>query len=121
MEVTTTRLWCCSVYQQLMTGDGSATLLLRERENFDTRYAEVKAWSVPESDRYPDGVKYGFQYGTFEDETIFRYDNFSDHPGAPHHHKHTKGGNVERVAFEGVEALYKRFKNEVNEHGHNWE
>jgi len=98
----------------------SATLLFRVRENFEHRYAEVKAWAVPQSDRYPDGVKYGFQYGTFDGDTIFRYDNFPDHPDAPHHHKHTKDGDVEAVAFEGVEALYTQFKNEVNNHGHNW-
>jgi len=103
-----------------MSGDDSATLLLRERENFDTRYAEVKAWDVPKSDRYPDGVKYSFQYGGFDGDTVFRYDNFPDHPGAPHHHRHTRDGSVEGVEFESVAALFQRFKSEVNDHGHDW-
>jgi hypothetical protein len=104
-----------------VSGDDSATLLLRVRENFGTRYAEVKAWSVPESDRYPDGVKYSFQYGELDGDTLFRYDNFPDHPGAPHHHKHQQDGSVDGFEFEGVTALYQRFKSEVNDHGHNWE
>jgi hypothetical protein len=103
-----------------MGGDDPATLLLRERENFDGRYAEVEAWVVPGSDRYPDGVKYSFQYGEFDGETVFRYDNFPDHPGAAHHHKHTRDGRVVTIEFEGVLALYQRFKSEVIQHGHDW-
>lgn len=103
-----------------MDGDASVTLLLRERENFETRYAEVEVWDVPESDRYPDGVKYSFQYGNFDGETIVRYDNFPDHPDAPIHHKHEQDGDVKGFEYEGVTALYQRFKSEVNNHGHNW-
>ena len=72
-------------------------MLLRERENVGDRYAEVRAWDVPESDRYPDGVKYSLQYGTLEGETLIRYDNVPDHPGAAHHHKHTRDGDAEDV------------------------
>jgi hypothetical protein len=104
-----------------MSGDESATLLVRERENFDERYAEVEAWSVPSSERYLDGVKYSFQYGELDGDTLFRYDNFPDHPDAPRHHRHTQDGRVTRVEFEGVSQLYQRFKPEVNEHGHDWE
>lgn len=84
------------------------------------RYAEAKAWDVSVSDRYPDGVKYSFQYGTLDGDTVFRYDNFPDHPGAAHHHKHTADGDVVAVKFTGVLPLYQRFKSEVNDHGHNW-
>ena len=104
-----------------MVGDESATLLLRERENFAMRYAEVRAWDVPDSERYPDGVKYSFQYGELDGETIFRYDNFPDHPGAAHHHKHTREGAVEAVDFTGILPLYRQFESEVNDHGHNWQ
>jgi len=103
-----------------MGGDDPATLLFRERENFDDRYAEVKAWDVPQSDRYPDGVKYSFKYGEFDGDTVFRYDNFPDHPGVSHHHRHERDGSVEGIEFSGVAALYRRFKSEVNEHGHDW-
>jgi hypothetical protein len=37
-----------------------------------------------------------------------------------HHHKHTREGTVEDIAFEGVAPLYRRFKSEVNEYGHDW-
>jgi hypothetical protein len=101
-------------------GDEEAALLIRERENFDDRYAEVEAWSVPESDRYPEGVKYSFQYGKFDGDTVVRYDNFPDHPDAPNHHRHAEDGTVEGVEFDGLAPLYERFKSEVNDHGHDW-
>ena len=103
-----------------MAGDDTATLVLRERENFGDRFAAVRAWSVPTSERYPEGVKYSFQYGTVDGETVVRYDNFPDHPDATTHHKHTPDG-VESVDFEGIRALYHRFKAEVNDHGHDWD
>jgi hypothetical protein len=102
-----------------MGEEGAATLLLGERVNFEDRSAEVQAWSVPESDRYPDGVKYSLQYGDYDGNTIIRYDNFPDHPDAAHHHKHAPGG-VEDVDFEGVLPLYQQFKTEVNNYGHDW-
>lgn len=103
-----------------MAADDSATLRLRERENFGDRYVEVRAWSVPESERYPDGVKYSFQYGTHDGRTLVRYDNFPDHPEAAHHHKHTPMG-VEDADFDGLRPLYQQFKTEVNDHGHDWQ
>jgi len=102
-----------------MARDDATTLRLRTRENFGERFAEVTAWDVPKSDRSPDGVKYSFQYGTLDGETIVRYDTFPDHPDATHHHKHTQDG-VEAVYFEGLLALFTKFKNEVKTHGHNW-
>lgn len=103
-----------------MGDDESGTLLLRERENFGDRYADVRAWDVPESDRYPDGVKYSLQYGTLESETLIRYDNFPDHSGAAHHHKHTRDADVEDVDFDGILPLYRQFKTEVTDYGHDW-
>ncbi|MFB6139203.1 MAG: DUF6516 family protein [Halosimplex sp.] len=102
-------------------GEDEATLLVRERENFDERYAEVEARSVPESDRYPEGVKYSFQYGEFDGDTVVRYDNFPDHPDAPDHHRHDEDGTIEGIEFEGVAPLYERFKSEVTDHGHDWD
>ena len=100
-----------------MADGDRARLLLREREHFGDRYAEVKAWVVPSSDRYPEGIKYRFQYGTHEGETIIRYDNFPDHPDAGHHHKHSNEG-VDDIG--GLLAQYQRFKQEVQEYGHDW-
>ena len=103
----------------VMAEDDRARLLLRERENFGDRYVEVKAWAIPSSDRYPEGIKYSFQYGTQEGETIIRYDNFPDHPDAGHHHRHTSEG-VADIGFDGLLTHYQRFKQEVHEHGHDW-
>jgi hypothetical protein len=103
-----------------MAEDESATLIFRERKNFGERYAEVRAWDVPESDHYPDGVKYSLQYGTLDGETLIRYNNFPDHPGAAAHHKHTRVGSVEDINYDGIRDLYQQFKKEVNDHGHDW-
>lgn len=103
-----------------MAGDGDAVKVLEVTKDFGERYAEVTAWSVPESERYPTGVKYSMQYGNAAGETVFRYDNFPDHPGAGHHHKHTADGEVVDVEFDSLQALYERFKREVKEYGDEW-
>lgn len=38
--------------------DDGAALLIDVTKDFGKTYAEVQAWTVPPSDRYPDGVKY---------------------------------------------------------------
>ncbi len=103
-----------------MGGGDDAQLLIDVTRDFGDRYAEITAYRVPESERYPDGVKYSMQYGNAAGETIIRYDNFPDHPGVRHHHKHRADGTVEDVAFEGVTRLFERSKSEVNNHGHDW-
>jgi hypothetical protein len=103
-----------------MAGDDEAELLVDVTRDFGDHYAEVSAYRVPESDRYPDGIKYSMRYGNAAGETIVRYDNFPDHPGAAHHHKHRDDGSVEDVEFEGLRSLFERFRSEVREHGHDW-
>ena len=105
-----------------MAGDDGATLVIDRREEFTDTYAHARAWIVPASDRYPDGVKYSFQYGTkdetqtaTDDGTIIRYDNFPDHPNAAIHHKHLPDGTVEAVEFTGLRPLFAAFKAEVIE------
>lgn len=101
-------------------GDEEADLYIDRKEMFGAYFAEVTVWKVPTSDRYPDGVKYSFQYGKRDGATIFRYDNFPDHPDAPHHHKHTRDGDVVDVDFTGLESLYEQFKEEIQDEGHDW-
>ena len=60
------------------------------------------------------------QYGNAAGETIVRYDNFPDHPGASNHHNHRADGSVEDADFDGLRALFEWFKTEVKEHGHDW-
>lgn len=104
-----------------MPGDDGATLVLDKEERFPSgTYVEAVAYVIPESERYPEGVKYSFQYGTAEGDTVFRYDNFPDHPDVTAHHKHTRDGSVEPVAFDGLQALFNRFKTEVKSNGEPW-
>jgi hypothetical protein len=103
-----------------MVGEDEARQIIRVTKDFGDRYAEVSAVRVPESDRYPEGIKYSMQYGNAAGETIVRYDNFPDHPGVSSHHKHRADGNVEDIDFDGLRALFERFKSEVREHGHDW-
>lgn len=103
-----------------MTRDENAVRIIDVTKDFGDRYAEISAVLVPESDRYPDGVKYSMQYGTTAGETILRYDNFPDHPDATRHHKHRPDGSVEDIEFNGLEPLYQQFKSEVTEYGHDW-
>lgn len=99
-------------------GDDGATPVRQRREDFGDTYVEVEIWDVPVSERYPEGIKYSLQYGR-GDDTIFRYDNFPDHPGVGQHHKHV-GNDVVSVEFDGIEAHYKRFKQEVIDNGEDW-
>ena len=101
-------------------GGDDASKVLDVTKDFGDRYAEVLAWWVPESERYPEGLKYSMQYGNVAGETIVRCDNFPDHPDAAHHHKHTADGSVTDVPFEGLRALFERFKNEVESYGDEW-
>lgn len=102
--------------------DGGAEQVIDERLEFDGTYVEIEAFSVPPSSRFPEGVKYSMQYGTTDGETIIRYDNHPDYPGVGRHHRHGSSDphDVEEIEFEGLEALYRRFKREVNEHGDDW-
>jgi hypothetical protein len=119
-------LWLVTTFKStevettVMAGDEKARQIIRVTKDFGDHYAEVSAFRVPESDRYPEGIKYSMQYGNVAGETIVRYDNFPDHPDASHHHKHRSDGSVEDVAFDGLQTLFERFKTEVTEHGHDW-
>jgi len=105
----------------MTSSDSSATKVLDIAERFRSgTYVEVEAYSVPVSERYPDGVKYSMQYGTTEGKTIVRDDNFPDHPDVENHHKHADDGSVEAIEFEGVRPLFDRFKQEVREYGEHW-
>jgi hypothetical protein len=102
-----------------VTGDDAQQIITVTRD-FGDCYAKITAYQVSTSDRYPEGIKYSMQYGNAAGETIIRYDNFSDHPDAAHHHKHCADGTVVDVEFDGLQPLFQRFKLEVIDHGHDW-
>jgi hypothetical protein len=99
-----------------MTGSGARRVIDAEDDFAVGTYFEAVAYNVPTSDRFPDGVKYSYQYGKTGGETIFRYDNAPDHhTHAPHHHKHTRDGRVIGVDFSGLNPLFQRFLQEVTD------
>ena len=60
-----------------MVEDDEARQIVKVTKDFGDRYAEVSAFRVPESNRYPEGIKYAMQYGPqqgrrFSATTTFR-------------------------------------------------
>ena len=106
----------------LVRTDGGAEKILDVFEEFPANdtYVDVDVYVVEPSDRYPEGVKYSMQYGTTDGETVLRYDNFPDHPDTSVHHRHVQGIGVRPLEFDGIRALYERFKSEVRAHGEHW-
>lgn len=90
-----------------------ATLVYKADTEFDdgSRY-EMRAWRVPESEDYPDGIRYRFQYMTADGTTLLRYDNSHYREGVGMHHRHTSDG-VESLEYNGLAALIRQFKQEV--------
>lgn len=91
----------------------SATKVFEAHDEFPTgdRW-EAIAWAVLESEQFPEGVKYRFQYLGPEDENILRYDNAHDGHGVGRHHRHYRG-TVEGIEFESLRTHIERFLTEV--------
>jgi len=86
--------------------DDAVTVIRDETQVYrDGTVASVRVLSVPESDRFPDGLKYSFHYGRAEgDAPIVRFDN---HHGS--HHLHV-GSQRFDVDFPGLEATYRAWR-----------
>jgi hypothetical protein len=67
-----------------------------ERHFDDGTVLRVRVLAVPESEQYPDGIKYRLHYGTATGETIVRYDNSH---GV--HERHTSAVLDEDYEFPG--------------------
>ncbi len=76
----------------------------------------VRVLSVPESEKFPDGVKYRLHYGTEAGETLIRYDNSHGY-----HERHTATERDESYEFPGYGAVQRRFWNEVEQARNNAE
>lgn len=79
-----------------------------------SRY-EMVAWSVPESETFPEGVKYSFQYMDAAGDTLIRFDNAPYHLDIGRHHRHTPTGEIEPLEYTGLRDLAEQFLTEVNE------
>lgn len=60
----------------------------------------IRVLSVPESEKFEDGVKYRLHYGTTDGDTVVRYDNSH---GV--HERHTRDGLDKGYEFPGYEAV----------------
>lgn len=87
-----------------------STVIYEDEATFDegSRY-EMIATSVPQSDDYPEGVKYRFQYMAPDGQTRLRFDNFPDHPNVDRHHYHTPDGVYDDIEYTGLKAHVKTF------------
>jgi hypothetical protein len=88
-------------------GDDVREILDELRETDDGRIINVRALSVPESEKFPEGIKYRFHYGTKAGETVLRYDNSH---GV--HERHTRE-TLDEIEYPGLATLYRRFRDEV--------
>lgn len=78
------------------------------RRDFGTEIVQIRILRVPESETYPNGVKYAFHYGEKgADDPILRYDN---HHGV---HERHDGAHVEEIDFPGLGALFTQFRDEL--------
>ena len=58
-----------------MAPDDVRVLEDTERRFADGTVLRVRELSVPESEKFPDGVKYRLHFGTEDETTLIRYDN----------------------------------------------
>ena len=81
-----------------------------ERRFEDGTVLRVRVLTVPESKKFPDGVKYRLHYGTEDGNTLLRYDNSH---GV--HERHTSNGIDQGYEFPGYDAVQERFWDEVEQ------
>lgn len=94
------------------------TVLYEDSDTFDdgTRY-EMIATKVPESEDYPEGIKYRFQYMADDGRTLLGFDNFPDHPEVGHHHYHTTD-DVYDIEYTGLKDHVGEFYEEMDARRH---
>ena len=82
------------------------TVLEDEIEAYaDGSVARVRVLAVPTSDRFEEGLKYGFHYGEAgADDPIIRFDN--------HHGPHELhlGSTTFEIVFPGLQTLYRAWR-----------
>ncbi len=90
-------------------------ILDREEVLPDGTVVEAKAFRVPRSPEYPEGIKYSFQhYAPESGETLLRYDNYNRHAGS-RHHKHLREEMIVPLQFETLAQHFRQFLQEVRD------
>lgn len=92
----------------------------RPRIDYETTHSDgsavyLVAYDVPRSDRWPDGVRYRFQYVSRAGSAVLRYDNFPDHLNVPAHHRHLPGGRTEGVSCTDIPSHVRMFLAHVSD------
>ncbi|GAA0297632.1 toxin-antitoxin system TumE family protein [Halarchaeum salinum] len=92
-----------------MAPDGDVSVVRDRRRDFGEHIVRIRVLRVPESSKFPDGIKYGYHFGEKgSDDPILRYDN---HHGT---HERHDGSTIEELdEFPGYEALLRRFIREL--------
>lgn len=82
-------------------GEGVVVVRDRIRTYDDGTVARIRVLAVPESDRFPEGIKYAMHYGDVDaGDPIIRFDN--------HHGPHELhlGETTWEIDFPGIDVLY---------------
>lgn len=88
--------------------DDNVEVVRDRRRDFGDRVVRIRLLRVPESEKFPEGIKYGFHFGKKgEEKPILRYDN---HHGV---HERHEGDSTEAIDFPGTESLLRRFIEEL--------
>lgn len=93
-----------------MAGDDVRVIEDTQRHFPDGNVLRVRVLAVPESEQFPNGVKYRLHYGTEDGTTLIRYDNAHGD-----HERHTPEGLDTDYEFPGYDAVQERFWKEVEE------
>ena len=86
---------------------------VRVLEDTERRFEDgtvLRVLAVPNSEKFPDGIKYRLHYGTEGGKTLLRYDNSH---GV--HERHTPTGIDEDYEFPGYDVVQECFWDEVEQ------
>lgn len=108
-------LWCIPTSVSADGSDEETDLVIDTHVDLGEtgRFVRVTVRLVPETEAYPEGVKYRMHYGDYDGTTIVRYD--TAHAETKGHERHTQSG-TEQIDFPGWRALLRRFRQEVTDH-----
>lgn len=88
---------------------GSAVIYKDSHTYEDGSRYEMVVTEVPQSEEYPEGIKYRFQYMSNDGQTLLRFDNYAGHPGVSRHHYHTTDGVYDDIEYTGPKDHVQKF------------